>query len=100
MAILKFRDKATGCKADGSKIDDRTVDTGNGDKVVLDRRSANADRRVKPYDPNYLGPSRRYSIERRDAATDANGIVVNKHIDDGDFADLRTCLMIVDEEKK
>ena len=34
-------------------------------REILDRRAKNNDRRINPFDPNYRGPSRRVTIDRR-----------------------------------
>ena len=48
----------------GRRRQDAILLKNSNQKMNLDRRASNSDRRVNT-DPNYNGPSRRYTIDRR-----------------------------------
>jgi hypothetical protein len=51
-------------RAAGRRKQDTVISINPDQKINMDRRVSNSDRRIKD-DPNYNGPSRRYTIDRR-----------------------------------
>lgn len=102
MAILNLRDKLTKGSTETVTVDpmqseERNIRTDDGGNLRLDRRSANGDRRVNAYDPNYSGPCRRYTIERRDTDL-AQGVFVNENPGKEEVSIIEKMIELLDQE--
>lgn len=57
-------DADRGKSTTGRRRQDTVISMSRDNKINMDRRAKNSDRRIND-DPNYNGPSRRYNIDRR-----------------------------------
>jgi hypothetical protein len=56
--------ESTGKKDTGRKLQDNIISRNSNRRLIQDRRAARSDRRTHT-DPNYKGPTSRYTIDRR-----------------------------------